>query len=305
LLLPAVQAVREAARRTQCLNNLKQVALSTLSYESAHGRFPPGFLEDRISNEQGVEPQKLGVLCQLLPFIELNNVADQIEPTLSPDRLGDDGNGEGEWWEHDLPGDSSFNTRFVSQIRIPAFECPSNQVNQGAAIVGMFSEGPNSASSSLAMSIRAFTADEFGISFGTTNYSGVGGVVGDIQGSQNPWSNHRGILGNRTKTTFGEIGDGSSNTFLFGEVVGRNTGWLGAGGDAAVYGWIGSVNLPVWYWGDDRGVTIKLRGYGSDHNGIVNFANADGSVRSVPEDADITTIRNLSGMGDGNVTSLN
>ena len=45
MLLPAVQAVREAARRTQCLNNIKQVALASINYESAFQRFPPGVLQ--------------------------------------------------------------------------------------------------------------------------------------------------------------------------------------------------------------------------------------------------------------------
>ena len=102
MLLPAVQAVREAARRTQCLNNIKQVALACHTYESAHGNFPPGMLEEAIqSGTPGEDPQRLGVLCFLLPFMELNNVADLVEPTLNPDLLGDDGNGNGVWWEYD------------------------------------------------------------------------------------------------------------------------------------------------------------------------------------------------------------
>ena len=44
LLLPAVQAAREAARRTQCINNIKQMGLGAVNYESAHGSFPPGRL---------------------------------------------------------------------------------------------------------------------------------------------------------------------------------------------------------------------------------------------------------------------
>lgn len=316
MLLPAVQAVREAARRTQCMNNLKQIALACLNYESALNKFPPGMLEDGLSSQslregfgtnQDGEPQKLGVLCFLLPYMELNNIADLVEPSLSPDDFGNDGHGHGKWWEYDASGNGDFNTRFASQVKVPPFECPSDQSDGFVVITGMGAIGPNSASSEIQWVNISFTRnEEFGVgfNFGVKNYSGVGGVVGDIQGSNNVWSAHKGILGNRTKTTFGEITDGSSNTLLFGEIVGQNSGWLGAQGNPVVYSWIGAANLPVWNWGRDGGSSTTLRQFRSNHTGIVNFARADGSVRSISEDTDVTTMRNLSGMGDGTVTSL-
>ena len=322
MLLPAVQAVREAARNTQCKNNIRQIALATMNYESANGRFPPGGLDDPLrsqnldsgdesdadcgNNNDGC-PQGLGVLCQLLPYMELNNVADLIEPSLSPDQLGNDGQGHGAWPEFDPSGNGELNTRFASQIQIPSFECPSDQIEGFVVFTAMYWNGRNTSDPDQSFSqIFDFDRDDdFGLSFGVTNYSAVGGVIGNVESDINVWRSHRPILGNRTKTTFGQISDGSSNTLLFGEVVGRNTTWLGAQGNAAVYAWIGPINLPVYYWGTEAtGTTIDLRSYNSNHNETINFARGDASVHGISVNTDQTTMRNLSAMSDGNVVSL-
>ena len=69
LLLPAVQSVREAARRTECMNNLRQIGLAVANYETAQQRFPPGW-----KSSTG-----WGWMAQCLPFIEQGNVADQMD----------------------------------------------------------------------------------------------------------------------------------------------------------------------------------------------------------------------------------
>lgn len=79
LLLPAIQAAREATRRTACQNNLKQLGLGMLNYESEHGTIPPGarILEDHFGRPS------YGWRVEVLPFIELQSVFDLIEPQQS------------------------------------------------------------------------------------------------------------------------------------------------------------------------------------------------------------------------------
>ena len=73
MLLPAVQQVREAARRTQCANNIRQIALANHNYESAHGHFPPGFVLETNTSGDPIE-NLWSWSAQILPQLELENV---------------------------------------------------------------------------------------------------------------------------------------------------------------------------------------------------------------------------------------
>lgn len=80
MLLPAVQQVREAARRTTCLNNLRQIGLSAMNFESAHMHFPTAGGQSNAFWDTGEELRQLhgyenlGWMYQILPFMEQNNV---------------------------------------------------------------------------------------------------------------------------------------------------------------------------------------------------------------------------------------
>ena len=89
MLLPAVQAVREAARRIQCANNLRQNVLAMHNYASAHGEFPPGKNDDGTDNKRTPTPiigrpsdntQGIAYAWGLfvLPFVEQQNLFDQF-----------------------------------------------------------------------------------------------------------------------------------------------------------------------------------------------------------------------------------
>src|SRR5262245_21710643 len=89
LLVPAVQKVREAAARTQCENNLKQIALAALNYESTYKVLPPGGLNSpkavNVNPQYVIAPDAgpyTGTLAFLLPYIEQGNVYNRLDPNL-------------------------------------------------------------------------------------------------------------------------------------------------------------------------------------------------------------------------------
>jgi prepilin-type N-terminal cleavage/methylation domain-containing protein len=69
MLLPAVQAAREAARRSQCTNNLKQLSLAMLTYHQAVGKFPP----------PGISSNQVSWLVLILPYLEQKPLHDQFD----------------------------------------------------------------------------------------------------------------------------------------------------------------------------------------------------------------------------------
>ncbi|MGE3408813.1 MAG: DUF1559 domain-containing protein [Pirellulales bacterium] len=99
LLLPAVQAAREAARRTQCMNHLKQISLALHTYHDIHGEFPPAYLADAEGNPM----HSWRVL--ILPYIEEQGIYSQ--------------------YRFDEPWDSPNNRQLA--MRMPSvFKCPSD-----------------------------------------------------------------------------------------------------------------------------------------------------------------------------------
>ena len=156
LLLPAVQAAREAGRRTSCSNNLKQIGLALHGYHDSLKSFPSGFLTNsdiRYDRFAELKPNGWGWFALTLPFLEKNNLADQID------------------WSQTI--DATVNEQSRNKT-YPEFFCPSD-----SAIVGRtfrFSNwgGENQWPGADPDEVWELTA-------GATNYVGVLSRVGELE----------------------------------------------------------------------------------------------------------------------------
>jgi prepilin-type N-terminal cleavage/methylation domain-containing protein len=102
LLLPAIQAAREAARRSQCKNNLRQLGLAVLNYESAHKRLPPS-VEINAATMVGTANGAWGVHGHILPYVEEETLRNLVNTNLA--------------WDKQQP---------INNLRIAIFSCPSD-----------------------------------------------------------------------------------------------------------------------------------------------------------------------------------
>jgi prepilin-type N-terminal cleavage/methylation domain-containing protein/prepilin-type processing-associated H-X9-DG protein len=126
MLLPAVQSAREAARRSQCQNNLKQIGLAILNFESANKKLPTSGEGTDYTSDPTAAPKtkfsKRALFQLLLPFIERNDIFNMINPTYSyrdtTPLIPDPTDATGATM---IPGNTT-----AAKTHIPAYVCPSN-----------------------------------------------------------------------------------------------------------------------------------------------------------------------------------
>lgn len=282
LLLPAVQQAREAARRTECKNKLKQLALAAHSFHEQHNQFPPGYLgpdpaDPFLDITAGGNQPYTGVLTFLLPMLDQKNVYDLIPESQKNWRVQG-----GTPWFGLAP------TLTASETRIPTFVCPS--ANPYASTDGITSRRHmyrTSTSGTIQRRTLGNSRD-----WGRTNYVGCAGRLGDLPG----FDRFKGVYYNRSKTRFRDITDGTTNVIMFGEFLGD----AAAGSETIISrsdSWIATAVMPT-AWG--LGAPTWYR-FSSPHVGVVQFAMSDGSVKAISENIDGTVFRNISAMSDGNV----
>jgi prepilin-type N-terminal cleavage/methylation domain-containing protein len=280
LLLPAVQKVRDAAARTQCENNLKQLALASLNYESSMGTLPPGFNATSL----------MGSLAYLLPYIEQQNVYNQINPNLflAPNGTLPVQNGV----PYPIPPNPWWNEAWgIAQTHIKTFECPAdNPYAEQTGVFAYLTEGYDPLNGYDYLVGGYFGGS--GYTVGATNYMANAGGLGKV------WTQYCGPYYQGSATKIMAITDGTSQTLAFGEVLG-GTNQPGAGRDFYVC-WMGGGALPA-YWGD--GDPAQWYTYGGNHTAVVEFAFCDGSVHAVLKNLGAVNwaFLNASGYQDGSI----
>ena len=260
LLVPAVQKVREAAARTQCINNMKQIVLASHGYHDANKVLPPGGL---WSTQYGY--CTIGNLPFLLPYLEQGNVYRQINPNF----LTQSG-AYPYWWDG-----NAWNAAFYN---IPVFTCPSDPGNASLSTFAFLSEWPSN---------WTLWGAPIGVyALGRTNYVANCGYIG------NDYPVWCGPFYPNSKVPLNKITDGTSNTVAFGEALGGpenpaqrqyNIAWMGAACMATAWG---LSEPPNWY------------NYGSMHP-TIQFAMCDGSVQNLRKAGDTQTFIYVSAMNDG------
>jgi hypothetical protein len=299
-LLPAISAAREAAKRTQCSNNLRQIAVATLNYESTNRYFPIGYLGPWGENQRFGNPwdwPNIGMLPFILPHMEENPVYERIDDRLlRQETVKAPGFQYRGYW---AVGSTSWAMSFV---RFPAFMCPSvpDEEPSGGYIDTLYIQEGGTPPDITATIVFAAREEP---RHGRSTYVGVSGGYGEAP-SGKKWA---GIFRNRKQVGLNQITDGASNTLLYGEHHGGRVGTIvvETGVPNAYMGinWMGALGWPVMN-GLSTSPESSYNRFNSFHESTVHFARADASVHALSVDIELRSLLRLAGMADGEVLDV-
>ncbi len=263
LLLPAVQSAREAARRAQCVNNLKQLGLAVANYESASNCYPGNSYSSKTAPKYGYGYYpNFSCFVFLTAFLEQQGIYNATNFN---------------WTDYDPPNLT------IAGVKIATLACPSDPWN--AAVIA---NGPGA---SFVEQIIPGTWYQQFTSYGANQGTFPGTFQWSYGAAQ--FANYNGTIYNDSAVRIASITDGTSNTFLFGEraqtLMPKFDPKYGiSDGSWNSHHWYDSMvttYFPPNIGTSGAAVPSWVGGYATDatslHPGGVNFAFCDGSVRFI------------------------
>lgn len=274
LLLPAVQAAREAARRMQCQNHLKQIGLALHNYHDTFLSFPPA----------GIKSNETSWHALVLPFLELRNLYEQFNFNQG---AYDSGTGH-------------VGRNAVALNRVAGFLCPSSPVDKMQLNLPSNQNAPE-----IINGVVPYTTHYYGV-LGPKGANPNGGnyIIGLTSGHGD--HSKQGIFQCNDKIRIADVIDGTSSTFLVGEnslhlqqYGSRFRSWMrGCDTDNASGGArniVNGINTPVLA----TATVFNDIAMGSHHPGGTNFNLADGSVRFVSQTVNLGVYRSTASRDGG------
>ena len=275
LLLPAVQAAREAARRSNCSNNLKQLNLGLHNYHDTFKSFPPAWITF-TPTPSVTSYNSWGWSALILPFVEQGALYDQIDPTHN---------------QLELLATSLLSGTSLGVLSQPvaAFRCPSDTGPAANSSRDQFPWSAGSNSGRPATSNYVASVDTWRINDSSTNYP-------NCSAGQNQ-SKSLGLFRSNSGLRMRDITDGTSNVIALGErrwLLKMDNGNIYTAGAANLFGVRrrnSATQTPDQGAGGCYGINLSLnaagsnkqRGYSSEHPGGAQFGLADGSIRFISE----------------------
>ena len=306
LLLPAVQAARAAARRSQCLNNLKQITLAIHGFHDLHQKFPPArLILNKVrtqSNDQGTEVglDEPSWLIHILPWLEQKDMA-------------------GEW---DVFKPYGSHSEDVRRRVVTAFLCPERhtastavapdsqveirfpcgcsggvQTIPGGGVVDyVASHGDNSAGAAGQDTDFYWGGNGNGIIISSRPLLKPGQSPGSEPVLQRQWLD---------VVAFRDVRDGTSNTILIGEphipdgqlTQSPYNGPAYFGRHLTHFSRVGGPGVPIAHAGNDQRASVYS--FGSGHSGVTQFAFADGSAHAISSSINTQVLAGLCNRDDG------
>jgi prepilin-type N-terminal cleavage/methylation domain-containing protein len=280
MLFPAAQAVRESARRTTCLNNLRQLGIAFQNYESAIMKIPPS----RGSDEFLTWP------VFLMPYLEKNNLADRLDSELL------------------------YQLQDPEAVAQPILEmlCPTRSYRSSYLSQSETKGGPVGACGDYAG--NAGSSQYFPWDLWALFHEPVDGVINSGYAVDNPVQGYRLPGGGKGRYGFPDVTDGLSNTFFVGEkyVSIHGAQKPGGWGDGCTYNGdepetvmrVGGLGMGIAANEDLVLSPGEYPVFGSSHPQICNFLLGDSSVRPISKLLNVETLHKLCSREDGTAVTL-